>query len=239
MKKTIKTTNTTKLLADKRFIIAGGVTLTVALVTVLLYLFVFKSDNEKAQTVTKDNKGTTSNTKTGEDKEVITATEDEELSGLQEDQTPNLGQNSDAVAPADDSNASTNLNRPEVRSAVTSVLAVYEDYLAKMKATPQSQRQAVANQYLVDYNDMFGPVFDPAVKTFGLHLFPQAANVQLPYSVSVKSAIIDPQDPSQTIVQIIMPPDPTWGLHVYVKMNNDGTLGTIERVSMQNDQNAL
>ena len=72
-----------------------------------------------------------------------------------------------------------------------------------------------------------------------LHLFPQSANVALLDSVSVDSAIVDPDDSSQTIVQIFMKPDSSWSILVVVKMNSNGTLGTIEKLMIRNNQSPL
>ncbi|MDN5275142.1 MAG: hypothetical protein JWP06_1043 [Candidatus Saccharibacteria bacterium] len=138
----------------------------------------------------------------------------------------------------DSSGLSTNLSRAEVRPAVVAVLALYQDFLAKLQAVPASQRQAIADQYLADNSAMFSPNYG-YLSSYSLHLFPQSADVDLPDSVSINSAIVNPDDSSQTIVQVYKYPNNSWSMLVYVKMNTDGTIATLENLVIRMNQNPL
>ncbi|MEI7918272.1 MAG: hypothetical protein WCH58_02715 [Candidatus Saccharibacteria bacterium] len=220
-----------------KWVIAIAVLAVIAVIAALvLYIFALKNDlkNLEVESQNKDNAATL-NAEKNQTPVVI----DDKISIDSQIKTQNSSEDTANKTPTVDvSGLSTNLNRADVQPAVAAVLAVYQDFLVKLRAVPMSQRQAVADQYLEDNHTMFGPDYS-YLNSYSLHLFPQSAGVALPYSVSINSAIVDPYDPTQTVVQVFMQPDDSWSLIVYVKMNTDGTLGTFENLVIRNNQNSL
>lgn len=221
---------------SKRAIIIS-ITITALIIAVLtLYFFVVKVDqkNREAATQNRDNAATL---RAEKDRAPVV------IDGINSADSQNDNQSSTEDLASkhptlDVSGLSTNLDRQEVRPAVTAVLATYQDFLAKLRAVPMSQRQAVADEYLANNQAMFSSTYG-YLKNDTLHLFPQNASVNLPDSVSINSAIIDPDDSSQTIVQVFMQPDDTWSFFLYVKMNGDGKIGTFEKLVVRMNQNPL
>lgn len=210
------------------------ITIIVALVAAGAVSYILISKNNQTVTQNKDNASVLQAEK--EQKPIVIQKDTLGDSGKTLDTTTSTAANREPTVV--ESGASTNINRTEVKPAVDAVLAVYKDFLAKLKAVPSDQRQAVANQYLADNRSKFGSMFG-YLDGNSLLLFPQAANVALPADVSVNSAIIDPSDPTQTIVQIVMPPDTTWSMLLYVKMNPDNSIATFERLVVRMNQGAL
>jgi len=206
------------------------------IVALVIYFFVSKNNLNKLE-VTSQNKDNAATLRAEKDQAPVIIDDKSLINSpdTKQDSSDDIMNENPTV---DLSGLSTNLNRADVHPAVVAVLAIYQDFLAKLQAVPASQRQAVADQYLADNRTMFSSGYG-YLNNNNLHLFPQSANVNLPTSVSINSAIVDPDDPTQTIVQVYMQPDNTWSLLLYVKMNTNGELGTFEKLVIRNNQNPL
>lgn len=200
--------------------------------------FVSKDGKPNVNTleVTTQNKDNAAALKAEKEKTPIVI--DDETSIDSQNKTDNSSDTTNKEPTIDSSGLSTNLSRTEVRPAVAAVLTLYQDFLAKLQAVPASQRQATADQYLADNYAMFSPNYG-YLNGYSLHLIPQSANLDLPESVSINSAIVSPDDPSQTIVQVYKHPNDSWSMLVYVKMNTDGTIAILENLVIRMNLNPL
>jgi flagellar basal body-associated protein FliL len=226
-----------------RIVIIIALVAGLALVALGLRLFVFKSNHGQTQAVIEQNEKNAAELRAIKEGPTVVVTEKNDTADAEDKpQQPSqqgAGMVVDPSVPTiDSSGASTNLARKEVYPAVKAVLSLYDEFLAAVQAASEDQRQAVAKQFVDDNSTVISTRIANA--NFGtLYLLPQSPNLQIPDKFIAKSAIIDPDDPSQVIVQLIPAPDKTISWLVVVKMNGDGTIDKIQRVMLDNFQDPL
>ena len=221
---------------SKLFISIICVVIGAVVVATLIGLFIVNKDSNTSVAVTEENKSNAQKLEVEIDKDPVVIT-DEEPVITEPDTTEN--QSTSPQPTIDAYGASTKLDRPNIEGAVIAVQTIYADFLSKLRAVPENERQATADQYMIENNAYFSPSFNYAYPN-NLHLLPQSYNIALPTSVRAYSAIIDPSEPSQTIVQLFMDPDKSWSILVVVKMkDNNGSFGTFEKLMPRMNQNPL
>jgi hypothetical protein len=145
-------------------------------------------------------------------------------------------------ATIDEYGPSTKLDRPNVHAVVLNLYPIYANYLYLLRAADQVDRQSVSNQYLADNKQYFSEDFynDNINNTSNLSLLLQSPSVTLPVSLTIGSAIMDPEVSNIVTAQIIMKPDITWSILVDVKTKDWlGNFGTIEKVYIRQNTNPL
>lgn len=137
---------------------------------------------------------------------------------------------------------STKLDRADVHGVNLALYGIYSKYLFALNSATQDQRQAVSNQYLADNKSYLSDAFynANANSTNNLSLLLQSPDLSLPTSLRIGSAIVDPNDPTKVIAQVLMEPDVPWSILVSVKMKDSlGNFGTIEQVYVRQNRNPL
>lgn len=205
--------------------------LVVILSALLLYALFFKNASSTANTATEAiNKENAQSIAVEKNKDTAVVTTETVPVSVE----PTIVQPTQSTTPqatVDDYGPSTKLDRPNVHAVVLAVYSIYADFLFKLQSVPVQDRQGVADQYVSDNSAYFGSSFN-YLGSDSLHLFPQAADLDLPSSIQVHSAIIDLSDPTQVIVQIIMKPDTSWSILANVKMKDSlGNFGTFEKLT--------
>ncbi len=145
-------------------------------------------------------------------------------------------------ATIDEYGPSTKLDRPNVHPVVLTLYTVYSNYLFLLWDADQGSRQSVSNQYLADNRQYFSDAYYSGNinNTNNLSLLLQTAYVELPRSLNIGSAIVDPENPNIVTAQILMEPDVPWSILVDVKIADSlGNFGTIEKVYIRQNRNPL
>jgi len=216
--------------------IITAIALVLVLIAFALYAFVFKDSFNSNVAVTEKNKDNAKVIEQEKDKDPIIISDEtqviEESAPTQQNQTPSPQPTYDEYGP------STTKTRPNVHTVVLAVSGIYQEFIAKLRDAPESERQAVADQYLSDRSAYFSPSFN-YLSSDSLHLFPQSSIVPIPEDFLINSAIVDPSNSRQIIVQLFLKPDTNWSILLVVKMKGDGNFGTFESLTIRNNRNPL
>lgn len=225
-----------------RLIIA--LTLIFVLISIFWCVYVFNNKPINEAVITEKNNDNAKVIESEKNKDSVVISEDTPIDTknpeIEESETENQTANSNTPEPTyDEYGPSTKLDRPDVHAVVLTTYSMYSDLLNKLQAVPEYQRQGVADQYFANNSSYFSPSFNYS-SSESLHLFPQSYNVALPQSVRTYSAIVDPEDPTRVIVQIIMEPDASYSILAIVKTKDSlGNFGTFEKLVLRMNRNPL
>jgi len=217
------------------FIIVASV-LGLLVIAAVLYFFVFKTSPNSSVAVIEKNNDNAEIIEQEKEKEPVIITEETPTP----ETTPETNQPTETTPQPtyDEYGPSTTKTRPNVHTVVLATQGLYSELLAKLRDAPVGGIQAAADQFLSDKSAYFSPSFN-YLSSDSLHLFPQSSSVAIPEDFYINSAIVDPSNSRQIILQIFLKPDTDWSILVVAKMKGDGNFGTFEKLTVRTNRNPL